>query len=337
MNSDSETPKNGSKEVRELLRRPPSAIYRWLGDRIFAIVVVLLGFSIIALAAAMAIVLYGEGSLSFRQFGFFGFVSGTTWDPAVKMSFGALPFLIGTVVTSVAALLISFFPAIGVAIFTAEYAPRWLATIIDNLIQLIAAVPSVVIGIWGIFVLAPWLRDTVYLPIFTWAETSYPSLLPILGNPMGYGMATATIVLALMIVPYTTALTKDAIKSVPVEQREASRALGATKWEVIRMAVLPYARGGILAGSILSLGRAIGETMAVAMLIGNKNTLPFTIFGAGATMPSVIVNEFREAVESLHLSSLMAIGFTLFIIALIVNLTAAYMTRKFSVKGGQVI
>ncbi len=337
MTSDSDTPNNGSKEVRELLRRPPSAIYRWLGDRIFAVVVVLLGMSIIALAAAMAYVLYDEGSLSLRQFGFLDFLRGTTWDPAVQLVFGALPFLFGTVVTSVAALLISFFPAIAVGIFTAEYAPRWLASIIDNLIQLIAAVPSVVIGIWGIFVLAPWMRDHVYLPIFTWAETSYPALLPILGNPMGYGMATATIVLSLMIVPYTTALTKDAIKSVPVAQREASRALGATKWEVIRMAVLPYARGGILAGAILSLGRAIGETMAVAMLIGNKNTLPFSVFGAGATMPSVIVNEFREAVESLHLSSLMAIGFTLFIIALVVNLAAAYMTRKFSIKGGQVI
>ena len=337
MTSDSDNPNNSSKEVRELLRRPPSAIYRWLGDRIFAVVVVLLGMSIIALATAMAIVLFGEGSLALRQFGFWDFLRGTTWDPAVQLVFGALPFLFGTVVTSVAALLISIFPAIAVGIFTAEYAPRWLASIIDNLIQLIAAVPSVVIGIWGIFVLAPWMRDHVYLPIFTWAETSYPALLPILGNPMGYGLATATIVLSLMIVPYTTALTKDAIKSVPVAQREASSALGATKWEVIRMAVLPYARGGILAGAILSLGRAIGETMAVAMLIGNKNTLPFSIFGAGATMPSVIVNEFREAVESLHLSSLMAIGFTLFIIALIVNLIAAYMTRKFSIKGGQVI
>jgi phosphate transport system permease protein len=337
MNSDSNTGNDYTSEAQDLLRRPPSALYRWLGDRIFSVVVVFLGLSIIGLAVAMAVVLFGEGSQAIRQFGFLGFIRGTTWDPAVQLVFGAFPFLFGTLVTSVAALLISFFPAIAVAIFAAEYAPRWLAGIIDNLVQLIAAVPSVVIGIWGIFVLAPWLRDHVYLPVFTWAETSYPVLLPILGNPMGYGMATATIVLALMIVPYTTALTKDAIKSVPVEQREASRALGATKWEVIRMAVLPYARGGILAGAILSLGRAIGETMAVAMLIGNKNTLPFSIFGAGATMPSVIVNEFREAVESLHLSSLMAIGFTLFVIALIVNLLAAWLTRKFSIKGGQVI
>ncbi len=328
---------NTSQQTKELLRRPPGLIYRWLGDRIFSSVVIAMGISIMLLAGAMAVVLYGEGRQSFIEFGFVDFLLGTTWDPAVKLTFGALPFLFGTIITSAVALLLSFFPAIAVAIFTAEYAPNWLSSIIENLVQLIAAIPSVVIGIWGIFVLAPWLRNTIYMPLYTWVELNQPWLMPIIGNPMGYGMATATIVLAIMIIPYITALTKDAIKLVPVEQREACRALGATRWEVIRMAVLPYARGGIMAGAILSLGRAIGETMAVAMLIGNKNTLPFSILGAGATMPSVIVNEFREAVETLHLSSLMAIGFTLFVIALIVNLIAAYLTRKMSINGGQVI
>ncbi len=314
-----------------------SIIYRWLGDKIFTVIVVILGSAIILLAVGMAWVLYGEGSLALREFGFFEFLKGRTWDPAVQLKFGTWPFLFGTLVTSSIALLISLFPAVAVAVVSAEYAPKWLSNIIDNLVQLIAAVPSVVIGIWGIFVLAPWLRDVVYMPIYLWAETNAPGMMPILGNPIGYGMATATIVLSIMIIPYTTALTKDAIESVPREQREAAGALGATRWEVIRMSVLPYARGGILAGAILSLGRAIGETMAVAMLIGNKNTLPFSIFGAGATMPSVIVNEFREAVESLHLSSLMLIGFYLFILALIVNLVAAYITRKYSITGGKVV
>lgn len=321
----------------DLSKKLPNIIYLWLGDKIFTVVTVVLGISIILVTLGMAWVLFQEGSLALFEFGFFDFITGTTWDPAVQLVFGAWPFLFGTLVTSAAALFISFFPALAVAIFSAEYAPVWLAEIIDNLVKLIAAIPSVVIGIWGIFILAPWLRDAVYTPITLWAENNYPDLLPLLGNPMGYGIATATIVLALMIVPYTTALAKDAIKSVPKEQREASWALGSTRWEVIRMAVLPYARGGIMAGAILSLGRAIGETMAVAMLIGNKNTLPFSIFGAGATMPSVIVNEFREAVESLHLSSLMAIGFVLFLIALIVNLTAAYIQRKLSIGGGQVV
>ncbi|MGM0506892.1 MAG: phosphate ABC transporter permease subunit PstC [Bacteroidota bacterium] len=316
-------------------RRVPGILYQWLGDRIFNTVILATGSLVILLTFGMAWVLYGEGSLALRTFGFLDFLTGTTWDPAVQLVFGAWPFLFGTLVTSFTALAISFFPAIAVAIFSAEYAPRWLSSIIDNLIQLIAAIPSVVIGIWGIFFLAPWLRDNVYVPIHDWAEISAPFLMPILGNPIGYGLATATVVLSLMIIPYTTALAKDAIKSVPKDQREAMWALGSTRWEVIRIAVLPYARGGIIAGAILSLGRAIGETMAVAMLIGNKNTLPFSVFGAGATMPSVIVNEFREAVESLHLSSLMAIGFILFILSLIVNLTAAYIQRRVSVGGGR--
>jgi len=328
---------NYSASAQAALKQPTSIIYRWLGDKIFTVIVVILGSAIILLALGMAWVLFGEGSLALREFGFFEFLRGRTWDPAVQLRFGTWPFLFGTLVTSSIALLISLFPAVAVAVVSAEYAPKWLSNIIDNLVQLIAAVPSVVIGIWGIFVLAPWLRDVVYMPIYLWAETNAPGLMPILGNPIGYGMATATIVLSIMIIPYTTALTKDAIESVPKEQREAAGALGATRWEVIRMAVLPYARGGILAGAILSLGRAIGETMAVAMLIGNKNTLPFSIFGAGATMPSVIVNEFREAVESLHLSSLMLIGFYLFILALIVNLVAAYITRKYSITGGKVV
>ncbi len=312
-------------------------LYLWLGDKLFTGAVVTLGITIIAITLGMALVLFQEGSLAINEFGFIDFISGKVWDPAVQLVFGAWPFIFGTLITSFSALLISIFPAIAVAIFSAEYAPLWLAEIIDNLVKLIAAVPSVVIGIWGIFILAPWLRESVYTPVTQWAEMNNPDLLPLLGNPMGYGITTATIVLALMIVPYTTALAKDAIKAVPKDQREASFALGSTRWEVIRMAVLPYARGGIMAGAILSLGRAIGETMAVAMLIGNKNTLPFSIFGAGATMPSVIVNEFREAVESLHLSSLMAVGFVLFLIALIVNLTAAYIQRKLSIGGGQVI
>ncbi|MDQ3461063.1 MAG: phosphate ABC transporter permease subunit PstC [Deinococcota bacterium] len=311
-----------------MTRRTPSAVYRWLGDRIFAVTVTLLGSAVIVLAALMAWVLWADASVPIRQFGFFGFLTGTTWDPVIRVSFGAWPFLLGTLITSVAALILSFFPALGVAIFTAEYAPRWLATIIDYTVDLLAAIPSVVVGIWGIFVLAPWLRDTLYMPVFLGTAEHAPWALSFLGNPTGYGLVTATLVLALMIVPYTTALARDAIRLVPKEQREAAWALGATHWEVMRMAVLPYARGGITAGAILSFGRAIGETMAVAMLIGNSNTLPFTLFGPAATMPSVIVNEFREAVVNLHRLSLMAIGFYLFLISLIVNLIAAYVQRK---------
>jgi phosphate transport system permease protein len=312
----------------ELIRRTPAAAYRWLGDRIFAVIVTLLGSAIILLAGAMAWVLWSDASVPIRQFGFFGFLFGTTWDPVIQVRFGAWPFVLGTLITSIGALALSFFPALGVAIFTAEYAPRWLATIINYTVDLLAAIPSVVVGIWGIFVFAPWMRDTFYMPVFLGLAEYAPGTLAFLGNPTGYGLLTATIILALMIVPYTSALARDAILLVPKEQREAAWALGATRWEVMRMAVLPYARGGISAGAVLSFGRAIGETMAVAMLIGNSNTLPFTLFGPAATMPSVIVNEFREAVVNLHLLSLMAIGFYLFLISLVVNLIAAYIQRK---------
>ncbi len=325
------------KELLELLKRNTSPIYRWLGDRIFSVTVFLLGITVIVCTILMAVALYGDGSAALSEFGFFGFLRGKVWDPGASMQFGTWPFLVGTLITSLVSLAISFIPAVAVAVFTAEYSPKWLSHIIDNLINLIAAIPSVIVGIWGIFVLAPWLREKVYMNVYLWALDSAPGLMPILGNPIGYGMTTATLVLAIMIIPYTTALTVDALKQVPKEQREAAYALGATKWEVIRMAIIPYARGGILAGAMLSLGRAVGETMAVAMLIGNKNTLPFSIFGPASTMPSVIVNEFREAVGNLHLASLMAVGFYLFLISLSVNLFAAWLQRKFSMTGGRAV
>jgi phosphate transport system permease protein len=316
----------------ELIRRPTPAIYRRFGDRSFQALVVLVGSSIIVLALALAWVLFSDGSEPLRQFGFVGFFTGTTWDP-VRNVYGILPFALGTLITSVTALALSFLPALGVAIFSAEYAPRPVARVLDTIVDLLAAIPSVVVGIWGIFVLVPFMQQRVYLPIYFWTFEHAPDLLPVLGAPAGYNLVTATLVLSLMIVPYTTALARDAIRLVPISQREAARALGATRWEVLRMAVLPYARGAIIAGAILSFGRAIGETMAVAMLVGNSNTLPFTLFGPAATMPSVIVNEFREAVENLHLASLMALGFYLFLISLAVNLVAAWMQRKFAVGG----
>jgi phosphate transport system permease protein len=333
---DKETNKVSDNNTKKI-NISPSALYGWLGDRIFAVSVFVLGFIVIFTTLAMAISLYYEGSEAITKFGFWGFMTGEKWDAAITMEFGAWPFIVGTVSTSLGALALSFIPAIAIAIFTAEYAPHWLSHIIENLVNLIAAVPSVVIGIWGVFVFTPWIRDTVYIPVYMWSLENAPSLTPILGNPIGYGMMTATIILTIMIIPFTTALTVDAFRMVPKEQREAASALGATKWEVIRMAVIPYSRGGILAGTMLSLGRAIGETMAVAMLIGNKNTLPFTIFGPGSTMASVIVNEFREAVENIHLTSLMAVGFYLFLLSLIVNLAAAYIQRKYAVTGGRAV
>lgn len=321
-----------SATSRELIRQPTHIVYRWLGDRIFQTVIVGLGVVIMALAIMLAVVLLRDGWAPLETFGFFGFLTGTTWNPVTGVH-GTWPFMLGTLITSVAALALSFFPALGVAIFVAEYAGKTVGAIISYTVDLLAAIPSVVVGIWGIFVLVPFLQNNVYLPVYFWTLENAPQLLPVLGAPAGYNLVTATLVLALMIIPYTTALARDAIRLVPREQREAARALGATRWEVMRLAVLPYARSGIIAGAILSFGRAIGETMAVAMLVGNSNRLPFTLFGPAATMPSVIVNEFREAVENLHLASLMSVGFYLFLISLIVNLVAAFVQRRLSVAG----
>ncbi len=303
------------------------ARYRAPGDLVFKIIILVLSSVVIALAFAMAIILWYEARPTFQAFGFLSFLTETTWDPVAAVH-GTWPFIMGTLITSFGALLLSLLPALGVAIFVSEYAPKWVANIINYTVDLLAAIPSVVVGLWGVFIFAPFMRDTFYMPIYLWAVENAPWLEPILGAPSSYNLATATIILALMIVPYTVALSRDAIRLVPREQKEAAWALGATRWEVMRVAVLPYARSGIVAGVLLSLARALGETMAVAMLIGNRNRMPFSLFGPAATMPSVIINEFREAVETLHYTSLMAVGFYLFILTIGINLIASYVQRK---------
>lgn len=317
-----------------VIREQPSPLYRLFGDRIFLGVVATLALSIMAMTIGLAYYLYLGGYQTINKEGFFPFLTGTTWDPALRKEFGILPFVIGTLITSFVALAISILPALAAAIFTAEYAPRWLADVINYLVDLMAAVPSVVYGIWGIFVLAPFLRETIYLPLFLWSAENAPWLSQYLGNPAGYGMFTAIVILSSMIVPFTAALSRDAIALVPAAQREGAYALGATRWEVMQMAILPYARGGIVAGAVLALGRALGETMAVAMVIGNGNLLPYTLFGPASTMPAVIALELKEAVEDLHYSGIIGVGFYLFLIAFIVNITASYLLQKLKV-GGQ--
>jgi phosphate transport system permease protein len=324
------------------LSKRPSALYRMLGDRVFAAVVTVLAFGVVALSLGLGYYLYLGGSQAIERFGFLGFLTGTTWDPALKEEFGAWPYLVGTLLTSFFALLLSLFPALAAAIYAAEYAPKWIVGVINYLVDLMAAVPSVIYGIWGIFVLAPFLREKLFLPTYMWAAENAPGILPYLGNPSGYGFFTAVVILASMIIPYTTALARDAIGLVPQAQREAAYALGATRWEVMRLAMLPYARGGILAGIILALGRALGETMAVAMVIGNTNImlgllgipLLYPLFGPATTMPSVIALEFKEAVTDIHLSSLIALGFYLFLVAFAVNSLASYLINFLKV-GGQ--
>jgi phosphate transport system permease protein len=322
-----------SAPVKPAAALPP--LMRGPGDRVFKYAIIGLSSAVVLLALTMAIVIYAEARPTFKAFGYLSFLAETTWDP-VKSVHGALPFIIGTFITSFAALTLATLPALAVAIFTSEYAPKWLAAIINYTVDLLAAIPSVVIGLWAIFNFAPLIRDAVYMPCYLWAEASAPWLVPLLGAPSTFNLSTGIIVLALMIVPYPVALSRDAIAQVPRDQREAMQALGATKWEVIRQAVIPYARTGITAGILLSLARALGETMALAMLVGNSNRLPFTLFGPAATMPSLIINEFREAVEPLHYSSIMAVGFYLFIITMAINLATSLVQRKLYMGKGMV-
>ena len=292
----------------------------------------LLAGGVVLAAALTAYHLYAGGSQALRRFGLVGFLTGTRWDPALEMRFGALPFVVGTLLTSFLALALSVLPALAVALFVTEYAPPPLGGVVAYLADLLAAVPSVVYGLWGIFVLVPAVRQGE-LAVYLWAADRAPWLLPWLGPPAGIGVLSAVLVLAIMIVPFTASVARDAIRQVPVEQREALYALGATRWEVVRTSVLPYARGGIVAGVILALARALGETMAVTMVIGNTHQIPTTLFGPGATMASVIANEFTEAVDDLHLSSLVAVGFCLFLLAVAVHLAARWLLRRLSPGG----
>lgn len=309
----------------------PSPLYRAFGDRLFAAAVLILCLVIIGIVLIIGWQLASKGSTALQAFGVWGFLSGTTWDPVANV-YGAWPFILGTLVTSVFALLLAFFPALAVAIFAVEYAPRWLGNLLQYALELLASLPSVIYGLWGLLILVPVVRNIQQSLVGFAFDREWDGLVQVLGSPIGIGMTTAVIVLAVMVIPYAASLAKDAISLVPSAQREAAYGLGATKWEVIRMAVVPYARGGILAGIILGLTRALGETMAVVMVIGNNKNLPFTFFGSATTIPSAIVNEFGEA-QGLQLASLLALGFILFVISGTLNLFAAWIVKRMSVEG----
>jgi len=253
-----------------------------------------------------------DSSESIEKFGF-GFIFSENWDP-VKEEFGALTFIYGTIVSSFLALLISLPISIGVAIFLSEIVHKSIKTSLSFLIEILAAIPSIIYGFWGIFVLAPYMRTTIqpflqdvfgFLPFFQ-------------GTMYGTGLLTASIILAIMITPIITAITRDVLKAIPVSQKEAAYALGATRWEGIKMALL-NARSGILGGAVLGLGRAIGETMAVTMVIGNKAQIKASLFEPAYTMASVIANEFAEASGGMQVSALIEVGLILFGVTFIVN------------------
>ena len=243
-------------------------------------------------------------------------VLGSTWD-VTHNKFGALPAIVGTLLSSALALLLATPLAIAAAILTAELAPRWMRTPLSFLIDLLAAIPSVVYGLWGLFVVVPLLRSHL-MPFFS--DTLHLGGLPLFSGPAyGPSLLAAGVVLAVMILPYIAAVLREVLLAVPQSQREAALALGATRWEMIRDAVLPFARSGLIGGVMLGLGRALGETMAVTMVIGNSNAIPSSLFDPAYTVASLLANEFAEASSALHLSALMAVAGVLLLTTLLVN------------------
>ncbi len=283
-----------------------------VGDAIFRGLLFLCAILLLVIVSAMVAAMASNSMLSIREFGL-SFITGRNWDP-IKGEFGALPFIYGTIISSVLALIIAVPLSIGVAVFLVEQAPRRLARPMAFLVELLAAIPSVVYGLWGIFVLAPFLREHIQPPLQKWA-----GWLPLFhGTPTGLGLFTGGVILAIMVTPIITAVVRDVLEAVPVNQREAALALGATKWETTRV-VLANAASGIAGAIVLGLGRAIGETMAVTMVIGNRPQISSSLFEPAYTIASVIANEFTEATGDLYLSALVEIGLILFLVTFVVN------------------
>lgn len=297
------------------MRKPAS-----LGDWIFRGIATLAALVLVGVLVAMAGYLLIAAWPAIAGFGL-RFLGGATWDP-VREVFGALPAIYGTLLTSALAMMVALPVSVAVAIFLAELAPRWLRGPASFLVEMLAAIPSIVLGLWGIFVMAPVLE-----PLERWLDSTI-GFIPIFRGPIfgGVGFLAGGLILSIMALPIITAVARDAILTVPSSQREAMLALGATRWEAIKGAVIPYARSGIVAASILGLGRAIGETMAVTMVIGNGYNLTARLFSPGNTMASKIANQFNEA-SGLEINALVELALVLFGVALIVNTMGRLLVR----------
>jgi phosphate transport system permease protein len=295
---------------------------RLVGDRIFNLSTLGLAIIILALLFGLALALVLDSTQSIHAFGW-RFVVSSDWDPANDI-YGALPFIYGTAVSSALALIIAVPLSLGTAICLTETVPEWVSQKIGFLVELLAAIPSVVYGLWGIFVLGPWLRDYIEPALGRWL-----GFLPFFkGQPASVGMLTAGVLLAIMVLPYISSVCTDVFRAVPQSQREAAFALGATRWEMIRMAVLPYGRSGVIGAIIFGLGRALGETIAVAMVIGNRSEISTSLFKPSATLASVIANEFAEATSDLYVSSLVELGLVLLVMALLLNIVARVLVQS---------
>jgi phosphate transport system permease protein len=283
-------------------------------EKLFRRSLVLIALGMVVLVLGVFFTLTIESIPSIKSLGL-KYLWGKTWDP-INNVYGAFPFLLGTLLTSFLALIISVPFSFAVAVYLGEYNPQgWLSNFLKNTVELIAAVPSVIYGFWALLVLVPIVREL---------EIKLGVL------PYGIGIFTASLVLAIMIIPYAAALGREMIRLVPAQLKEAAYALGATRFEVIKSVILPYTKSGLFAGILLSLGRGLGETMAVTMVIGNTSLIPSSIFAPGNTMASVIANEFTEADHTLYLSALIQLGLVLFLVTVVINMIGKRIIKRFT-------
>ncbi len=293
------------------------------GDRIFKGVSYFFAISVMCLMGLVVLVLFKESLPSIQKFGL-GFITSTSWDP-VALEFGALPAIYGTVVTSIIAIVIALPISIGIAIFLTEMAPTSLKGPIGVAIELLASIPSIIYGMWGLFILSPLLGD--YVEPFIIDHFGFIPLFD--GAPLGIGMLPAGFILAIMIIPFISSVSRDVFLMVPSILKESGYGVGATKWEVIRRVVLPFARSGIVGAVILGLGRALGETMAVTFMIGNSPDISLSLLDPATSISATLANEFTEADHPLYLSSIVELGLMLFIITFVVLAIAKLMTRRY--------
>ena len=306
------------------------------GDNIFKILVAVIAASALVIFIANAYILGTGSSLVLNRFGF-SFLTNTNWNPVEgRESFGVLPYVLGTLVTSGIALLIGVPLSLGIAIFLAEMSPKGVRVPLSYLVELLAAVPSVIYGLWGLFVLRFWIQDYIEIPV-----NKFLGWIPLFsGTPFGLDIFTAGIILSIMIIPTVASVSREVISAVPNSIREGAYSIGATKWEVIRHWVLSYGRSGIFGAIILGLGRAVGETMAVTMVIGNAigpNAMPTSLFRPGQTLPSLVANGFIESPTPIEKSAYVGAALVLLLISIIINVLAYVMvTRVLKVKGGAI-
>jgi phosphate transport system permease protein len=303
------------------------------GDIAFKSLTLISAITVLVLLAGVMLALLHGSLPAWRAFGL-GFLTSESWNPVTE-KFGALPAIYGTLVTSIIAMLIGVPVSLGIAFFLTEICPERLRRTISIAIELLAGIPSIIYGIWGLFVFAPWFQATVQ-PFLIDTFANIPVLNQLFaGPPYGIGMLTAGLILAIMVLPFITSITREVFETVPPVLKEAAYGIGCTRWEVIRRVVIPYTRVGIIGGVMLGLGRALGETMAVTFVIGNAHRIVTSLLAPGTTISASIANEFTEATGELYTSSLIALGLILFFITFVVLATARFMLMRIERKAGK--